>query len=141
MPARLRRISADIGIVTSDLARSLRFYTEVLGFRRAGEVEIHGLGTMYRLESEGTAIKVIDSAAPGLPRQFEPAAGLTLATGLRYFTLHVENLDEVLALCPSVLVKPAGGDGVRFALVLDPDRVVVELAERPGHGDAPHARP
>jgi catechol 2,3-dioxygenase-like lactoylglutathione lyase family enzyme len=134
MPARLRRISADIGIVTSDLARSLQFYIEVLGFRHAGKIEIRGVGTMYRLESEGTAIKVIDSAAPGLPRQLEPAAGLTLATGLRYFTLHVENLDEVVALCSSVLVGPTGGDGMRFAMVLDPDRVVVELAERPGDG-------
>jgi catechol 2,3-dioxygenase-like lactoylglutathione lyase family enzyme len=129
MPARLRRISADVGIVTKDLAGSLRFYTEVLGFRQAGKLEISGLGTMYRLVSEGTAIKIIDPAGP-VPRQAGPATRITSDTGLRYFTLHVENLDEVIPLCPSVLSGPTDGGGVRFALVLDPDQVIVELAEK-----------
>jgi catechol 2,3-dioxygenase-like lactoylglutathione lyase family enzyme len=135
MVARLRRESADIGIVTNALSRSLAFYSDVLGFQPAGHVDIPGLGAMYRLESPGTKIKIIDSsAAQGLAENVEPAAGLTLATGLRYFTLHIENLDEVVARCRNfgsgILSEPvAAAPGVRFAMVLDPDRVVIELAE------------
>jgi catechol 2,3-dioxygenase-like lactoylglutathione lyase family enzyme len=137
MPARLARPSADIGLVTADLALSLRFYVEVLGFRRAGELELAGVGTMYRLTSSGTTIKVIHPITPAEAPKRQPATGLAAETGLRYFTLHVQNLYEVLAECPSVLVEPTDtGGGVRFAMILDPDQVLIELVASPGGTDS-----
>lgn len=135
MTEQSRYGSAAIGIVTNTLSRSLAFYADVLGFLPAGHVEIDGVGTMYRMRSQAIEIKIIDSSSPGLGPNVEPASGLTLASGIRFFTLQVDNLDLVVAGCrdfgAEILSEAAvAGPGIRFAMVLDPDRVVIELAER-----------
>ena len=131
MTAELTKDSIDIGIVITDIAQSIAFYRDVLGFDQAGELAVPG-GTMYRLMCGTSAIKLVLPAQA--PPAIAPPGGIQGATGYRYFTISVSNIEELVADCsaaghtvavPVTMLRP----GLTIAIVEDPDGNWVEFVQ------------
>ena len=131
MSAKLTKDSIDLGIVTSDAEASVSFYRDVLGFEDLGSNPMPG-GTMHRLVCGTSAIKIVTPRKP--PAASAPPGGIQGATGYRYWTISVSNLEELVAACeaagrpiavPVTEIRP----GTRIAMVEDPDGNWVELLE------------
>ena len=133
MGVSLRKDSIDLGIVITDSERSLAFYRDLLGFEHEGDIPmpIGDGGTMHRLLCGTTLVKLVKfdtdppAAVPG---------GITGATGYRYFTMQVDNLEQIAADCREagvrVLVEPTEiRPGVRIVMVADPDGNWVEFVD------------
>jgi glyoxylase I family protein len=130
MPAALAKPAFDLGIVTADIDASLHFYRDLLGFERLMVLPVES-GDLHLLIAGEMLIKLADVAdAPAGAKGPIPAA-----TGLRYVTFWVTNLDDLLAeltvagvevLQPPFEVIP----GTTALLVFDPDGNVVELLEQ-----------
>lgn len=130
MPAALAKPAFDLGIVTADIEASLHFYRDLLGFQSLMVLPVES-GDLHLLIAGEMLIKLADvpGAAPG-------AKGpIPEATGLRYVTFWVTNLDDLLSeltaagievLQPPFEVVP----GTRALLVFDPDGNVVEFLEQ-----------
>lgn len=123
----------DIGIVTNNLDAMLTFYRDTLGLEFEATIPMPGGGVMHRFKVGHSIIKIIEtdprpaaSAAPG---------GIRGATGYRYWTISVSNLEACLARLAakgSKIVVPAKviREGVTIAIVADPDGNWVELLEQ-----------
>jgi catechol 2,3-dioxygenase-like lactoylglutathione lyase family enzyme len=129
MPAKLSKSSIDLGIVTTDPDAMIGFYRDVLGFEDAGEFTAFG-ATIRRLLCGDSSVKIVVNATP--PPVTAVPGGMQAATGFRYLTVSVDNLDEIVADCgaagrrimvPVTETRP----GVRVAMVEDPDGNCVEL--------------
>ncbi|WP_420451916.1 VOC family protein [Ilumatobacter sp.] len=133
MGVQLAKSAIDLGIVVEQSERSLEFYVGLLGLEHVGDMAmpIGGGGTMHRIRCGDSLLKLVcfDStpaaAAPG---------GIPGALGLRYVTLIVSNLDEMVSACEEsgVTVVTAATEiraGVRIAIVADPDGNWVEFVE------------
>ncbi len=132
MGVELSKDSIDLGIIVQDGEAALRFYRDILGFEHVGDRPMGGGGTMHRLMCGTSLIKVIEyeeerpaKAAPG---------GIGAATGYRYWTISVSNLDQLVESCEAagytVAVAPREiRAGVRISMVEDPDGNWVELLE------------
>ena len=135
MGAQLARTAIDLGIVIRDSERSLGFYRDLLGLVHEGDMPMPGLGgggTMHRLRCGESLVKLVKFDA--VPEESAPRGGIDAATGYRYATLHVSNLDDVVAACKAAKVKVAVPvteirSGVRIAIVLDPDGNLVEFVQ------------
>lgn len=143
-----------LNIVVTDLARSVRFYTEVLGFRLVKEARLEGAWIDRIVGLAGVRGRVAYIMAPaGEPRiellcydappGTDPADNRRANTvGLRHIALRVDDIaataaklqaDGVAFFSDPVKV-PAGAvrhDQGEKTLVyfLDPDGVILELAE------------
>ncbi len=143
-----------INIVVSDLDRSVRFYTELLGFLILRQAHLQGAWIEKIVGLKNVSADVVYIIAPaGEPRiellQYKAPAGMIVAenslantTGLRHIALRV---DDIHAL--SKKLKQAGirllsepvtvpSDAVRhdagqktLLYFTDPDGVILELAE------------
>lgn len=128
-----------VGQCVTDLDRSKRFYTELLGF--TVEREVHPpddlSAKLLRLEPplgftacylvrDGLVLELLHYSAEGRPRPFR--ARTMDEPGLTHISLSVEDLDGVLARVPGyggeVLEDTNIGHGV---FVRDPDGQLVEL--------------
>lgn len=137
MSAQLAKDSLDIGIVTTNIEECLTFYRDVLGLEYSGPAPIPG-GTMHRLQVGSSSLKLIVMNKP--PGALAAPGGLTGATGYRYCTLTVGNLEEVLAAVdgagrPVRLGPTPLPTGARIAMVEDPDGNWVELLSPPVAAD------
>lgn len=128
---KLTKDSIDLGIVISDPAKALAFYRDTLGMKDDGEMEVRG-GRMYRLLCGDSLVKLIkmDREPEGKPVGGGPGRGF----GLRYFTVHVDDLRPLIAQLESkgikVLVPPTEGrPGAIMAMVNDPDGNIVEFLQ------------
>ena len=88
-------------------------------------------GTMHRLLCGTTLVKLVkfDSDPPAAV-----PGGITGATGYRYFTMQVDNLEEIVRECRDagarVLIEPTEvRPGVRIVMVADPDGNWVEFVD------------
>ena len=130
---QLAKSAIDLGIVISDSERSLAFYRDLLGFEHVADtpMPIAGGGTMHRIMCGDTLLKLVklnkDPDGDG-------RGGIGASTGLRYFTMIVSNLAEIVAKCdaagvpqavPVTEVRP----GVTIAMVEDPDGNWVEFVQ------------
>ena len=120
----------DIGIVVSDISKSLAFYEGLLGLEKIGEMPLW-FGTMHRMGFGDSFVKLID------PKEVPPAGpqGLAKGLGFRYLTFQISNIDEICAACTSAGVefeieKQELMPGVTIAMVRDPDGNVVEFVQR-----------
>ena len=122
-----------VGIVVGGGPRALAFYCDLLGLEHVADMPmpIGGGGTMHRVQCGDSLLQLValDETPP-------PATGggIPGALGLRYLTLIVSNLDEVLALCVGAdvtIVVPATDlrPGIRIGIVEDPDGNLVEFVE------------
>ncbi len=133
MGASLAKDSIDLGIVVKDGQKALAFYRDTLGLEHVADTPMPGGGTMHRVMCGATLLKLVqlDSAPPAEA----PAGGIRGATGYRYFTISVLNLDELADACGTagykVLVSPRDiRPGVRIAIVEDPDGNNVEFLQQ-----------
>ncbi len=132
MGIELNKDSIDLGIVTRNGDAMLAFYRDVLGFDYEGEMQMPGGGVMQRLHCGTSLIKIV---TPGNLSDAEAAGGgIAGATGYRYWTISVTNLDDLAKECQDagrpVPVAPTEiRPGVRIAMVEDPDGNWVEFLE------------
>jgi glyoxylase I family protein len=129
MSLELQKDSIDLGIVVKDPAACVAFYRDVLGLTDLGESPMPG-GSMHRLGCGTSVIKLVSPQRP--PAAEAHPGGLRGATGYRYWTVSVVDLDGVVAACESagrpVVIPPTElRPGVRIAMVEDPDGNWVEL--------------
>lgn len=143
-----------INIVVTNLERAVRFYTEVLGFRKTKEAYLEGGWIDLIVGLSGVRGHVAYVVAPaGEPRIellcYEDPKGEVLSVnsqantvGLRHIALRVDNMAEAVARLrtagvtlfsepvrvPSGVVQHDAGEKT-LVYFLDPDGVVLELTE------------
>src|SRR5688572_31136038 len=97
MTVELAKDSIDLGIVVTDIDASLAFYRDMLGFVPDGEMPMPGGGTMHRLLCGTSLIKLVVPAAT--PPAVAAGGGIMGATGYRYWTITVSNIEDLVAEC------------------------------------------
>lgn len=132
MGVELTKDSIDLGVVTRNPEAMLGFYRDVLGFDHQGEMPMPGGGSMQRLLCGTSLIKLV---TPGkLADAHAAPGGIAGASGYRYWTISVSNLDALTQACedagaalaiPPTEIRP----GIRIAMVEDPDGNWVEFLE------------
>lgn len=132
MSLNIEKPSIDLGIITRDAERLLAFYRDLLGLPLEGVIPMPTGGTMHRLKAGESVIKIVqldrEPAADAVP------GGIPAATGYRYWTMTVSNLQEMVAECQeagyNVVVPPKDvRPGVTIAIVADPDGNWVEFLQ------------
>ncbi len=129
-----------IGILTSDLERSVKFYTGVLGFSIAMKMEMAeaGLSAVF-VEKEGSKIELMKyrgKNAPGRSKGVEISIGGHSIPINDHITFSVDNIEHtvnefkekgvIFGLEPMELKG-----GIKIASFKDPDGVLIELIEHP----------
>jgi catechol 2,3-dioxygenase-like lactoylglutathione lyase family enzyme len=132
MSAELSKDSIDLGIVTTEPDRALAFYRDTLGFKYEGEMPMPGGGKMHRLLCGTSLIKIVTHARP--PAARAAPGGIGGATGYRYWTISVRNLEPLVERCSAggykIAVRPTEiRPGIRIAIVEDPDGNWVEFLQ------------
>jgi catechol 2,3-dioxygenase-like lactoylglutathione lyase family enzyme len=131
----LSRADLDVGMVAHDAPAMLHFYGEVVGLPRAGEIKLPGRGVIHKFVVGTCLVKVFEAEAS--LRKSDPTKYPWVRTGLQYWSVHVVNLDAVLARLTEHGVEPVSGVidtgiGIRYMLAHDPDGNVVEFIEGDG---------
>ena len=122
-----------VGLVPSDLQRSLMFYRDVLQLPPGDTIPL-GEGMALHVFKVGDAIvKLLEQPTPVTAK---PAAPRFEMTGIRWFTFYLDpgDIDTAMQRCeaagaeiemPLTEIRP----GLRVSLVSDPDGNTVELVE------------
>ncbi len=135
-----------VGICVRDLARSIRFYRDGLGFEEAGRLEIEGeptatmlglsdlhLQAVY-LERDGYRIELLHYPRPGTVG--DATARPMNQPGLTHFAIRVHDLDQTIArlehldgvaLKQTRVTNPDYGSELLY--VTDPDGTRLELIQ------------
>lgn len=132
MPLTVTKPGVDVGIVVRDAQAMLRFYRDVVELPFAAELAMPGGMTMYRLTCGNTVVKLVAMAKT--PEAAAAPGGLGGATGIRYFTISVPDLEQVAARCRAagcrIPVAPREiRPGVSICMVEDPDGNWVEFLQ------------
>ncbi len=125
--------SADVGLLTEDIKRSLGFYEGLLGLQKVEEVSTP-FGKFHRLRYGSSDVKLLDakSIPPADPLGFKQEAGVRYRTLMAF---EIQNISSVCAtlkehgvvfLVPETQVRP----DARVAMLKDPDGNIIELIER-----------
>lgn len=130
MTIALTKDSIDIGIVISDSEKALKFYRDTLDFEHVADIDMPGGGTMHRLLCGTTLVKLVKLAEN--PDTAAPPGGIAGATGIRYWTISVPSLEDIVATCRdagyTIVWEPRQvREGVSVAMVEDPDGNWVEF--------------
>ena len=120
----------DIGVLVSDIGKSLEFYRDFLGLQFVGERPVW-YGVIHRLRFGQSDFKLV---LPNERIQKGPI-GLERQLGYRYVTFEVKNLSEICKKLKEKGIKFYVEErepmpGVRFAMVEDPDGNIVEFLQR-----------
>lgn len=131
MAIELGKDSIDIGIVVRDAETALKFYRDTLGFEHIADTPVGG-GTMHRLMCGTTLVKIVKHDT--VSENADHGGGPGGATGIRYWTITVKDLDGMTEKCRAagytVAVDPRDvRPGVRISMIEDPDGNWVELLE------------
>jgi catechol 2,3-dioxygenase-like lactoylglutathione lyase family enzyme len=121
----------DLGVIIRDSDASLRFYRDTLGLDHIADIEMPA-GVMHRLQWGTSLVKLTRPLNP--PEATNPPGGIQTATGLRYFTLTVPDLDAIVARSEAggyttVIAHREVRPGVVIAMVEDPDGNWVEFLQ------------
>lgn len=143
----------DLGIVVGDLEKSLKFYTEAVGFQVKGEftagVDLtrdsglsHGEELVIKTLAlgEGPGATTIKLMQPDQPAKATDQKYITSSLGFSYLTIRVTSTKAALARLKKAGVKvlakgPAvlPGNKVALTVVKDPDGNFVELVGPADH--------
>ena len=126
----LSKAAIDLGIVARDGPAMLAFYRDLLGFVEEASTPFHAGGVMYRLWCGDSLIKIVVPANQP-PNHAEPGP-IEAASGIRYWTMRVSNLEEIMSTCANAgakVVVPVTQirAGVTIGMVEDPDGNWVEF--------------
>lgn len=145
------RSTIDLGVVVSDLAKSAKFYTEVIGFQEAPGFTVSAdfCADAGLTDKQALIIRVLvlgdgDSATklklmevPGVSTKKSDNAFIHSQTGYRYLTIYVADggavsgrlkKAEVKPLAKGPVSLPAGLPGnLSLIVVRDPDGNLIEL--------------
>jgi len=132
MSLKITKQAVDLGILTRKAGPMLSFYRDMLGLPVEGTMPMPGGGTMHRLKAGDSIIKIIE--VDPQPKADGVVGGLRAATGYRYWTIHVSNLNDAVARAEKSGYKvPVDAkvirEGVTIAMIEDPDGNWVELLE------------
>lgn len=134
-----------IGLCVSDLARSLRFYVDGMGFEEIGRMytdepdsgrilEVPGAGVeLVYLSRDGFRIELIDFRQPGVETAGRRPVNLV---GLTHLAFRVDDLEawcDRLRSAGGTVLEPTASrfqTGNRGIMVVDPDGTRIELIER-----------
>jgi catechol 2,3-dioxygenase-like lactoylglutathione lyase family enzyme len=141
----------DLGVVTSDVAKSVKFYTEAIGFKElkgfsveAGYAKEVGLTDGHRLDirvlalgDEPTATKLKLMSLPGVTSQRQDQRFIHSTLGYSYITIHITDTTAALDRLKKAGVKPVAKSplpvpkeiaaDVFLTIVRDPDGNFIEL--------------
>ena len=128
----LAKPAIDLGLVTQDAQVMLAFYRDILGLPFEATLTMPGGTIMHRLSCGQTVIKLLQHQKT--PESNPAPGGINGATGIRYFTISVTNLAEMLTHCAAAGVPiPVGQTeirpGIQIAMLEDPEGNWVELLE------------
>ncbi len=121
----------EIGIVVRDLGSTTAFYRDVLGLEYIGELEV-SVGLMERFAIGDAVLKLL--RLHETPSVANPLGGPREATGLRYLTIHVDDVERGVQRClaaghavpvPTFEYEP----GFLVAIVADPEGTWIELVQ------------
>ncbi len=130
MTVQLLVQGCEVGIVTTNVDAMVAFYGDFIGLEFQGDLEFPG-GRMKRFALGQSVVKLVTFDLQ--PAERSPAGAPETATGLRYVTLVVGNVREMLAKveasehelgAPLTEFQP----GLGYFFVMDPDGNSVELA-------------
>ncbi|MCU4182792.1 VOC family protein [Acidiferrimicrobium sp. IK] len=121
----------DIGIIVRDSDAALAFYRDTLGLEHVADVRSL-TGMMHRLQWGTSLVKL--TRPDELPDAANPPGGLYTASGIRYLTLTVPDLDALVARTeaagyPTAVPRKEVRPGVFIAIVEDPDGNWVEFLQ------------
>lgn len=124
--------SIDLGIITKNAEKMLAFYRDTLGLTYLNDFKMPGGGTMYRLSCGTSIIKIVVQGKE--PPAVAPPGGLNGATGYRYWTITVDNIQATVKACENAGYKitlPVTEfiPGVTISMIEDPDGNWVELVQ------------
>ena len=133
MGVQLTKAGFDLGIVTTNGDAMLEFYRDVIGleFEATLHMEKAGIAAMHRVWADKSLLKIV---VPVKDVGDGPTGGMMAATGMRYFTLSVSNLDDMIAGCEAagatIIWTPREiRPGVTVGMVEDPDGNWVEFIQ------------
>ena len=129
----LTKDSIDLGIVTNDPAAAVAFYRDTIGLKHVGELNPMPGTTVQQLMCGTSMIKIIYNESK--PPADAPAGGPQDATGYRYWTMFVENVQEVFDRCVAAGANVAipvteFSPEMTIAIVEDPDGNWVEFVQQ-----------
>ncbi len=119
-----------VAVVTADVERAAKFYTEVLGFRETLRLETAHSGTIIFVSLDGCQLELFDGGKTRDPKE------TINDVGFKHITLLVDSVDEeyarLKALDVSFYMEPTDVEaGLRLAFFRDPDGNAIELLQRP----------
>lgn len=131
MAIKLTAAAIDIGIVTTNHEKMLHFYRDILGIPLEEDRRIQA-GLMHRLRCGKTLLKLLQFDNPMTTKA--PPGGIRGATGIRYLTIFVKDLDAMLAKCkkygvPLTHAPYNNNHGLIVSAISDPDGNEVELVK------------
>jgi len=150
-PAEFARTTIDLGMVTSDIDKAVKFYTEALGFREApgfnvaaefctdaGLTDNQPLAIRVLVLGEGeSATKLKLMQIPGAKSKPNDTSFLHSQLGMRYMTVFVADATATAERLAKAGVKPLGKGPMPLppgfpkelviSVVRDPDGNMVEL--------------
>ncbi len=123
----------DLGIVTNNGDAMLEFYRDVVGleYEATMKLEAIGIARMDRLLCNDSVLKLVTTMADVSEGV---GGGLDGCTGMRYFTIAVDDVAAAAADCeaagaPVVWPPRESRPGVTIAMVEDPDGNWVEFIQ------------
>ena len=141
---KLKKDSLDIGLVVSDIDKSIEFYRDMLGLKyigvfleMPGEMAKKGVifsqgFKLHGFQAGTSMVKLVETINPPSGEQ----GMLDSTTGIRYMTFFVEDVDalydELLAKGADFVGKPLKIEArnVTIAMLRDPDGNHVELVSQ-----------
>lgn len=131
MGSRMAKPALDVGLVSNDAERLIRFYEAVVGMERQPPIQLPDIGTIHRLVCGQSILRVMVPAKPAEP---DDAPRFSARAGIRYLTLEVEDIEAAVEA-----VRSNGGSvtlapfelrpGRRVSQVADPDGNMIELGQ------------
>ena len=124
--------SIDVGIVTHNEPTMLDFYINTLGLTKEIEIPFPGLGTVNKLNYAYGYIKIL--VLNEEPKHKNHIGDFTTAPGIRYITINLSNLSDLVDKCKSKNIKIINEPieirpGVKVAVIQDPDGNLIELMQ------------